>query len=92
MSSAAFYTWRAKFGGMDASLMARRYCNPCLSYSVLCYKYSFLPLRWFFIKTVRRDKMQLAVFTLEEAGKRTCTGKMQILPVRGMFFGALPSG
>lgn len=23
MSSAAFYRWRAKFGGMDASLMAR---------------------------------------------------------------------
>lgn len=23
MSSAAFYKWRAKFGGMDASLMAR---------------------------------------------------------------------
>ena len=23
MSSAAFYKWRAKFGGMDASMMAR---------------------------------------------------------------------
>ncbi len=23
MSSAAFYKWRAKYGGMDASLMAR---------------------------------------------------------------------
>ncbi len=23
MSSAAFYTWRSKFGGMDASLMSR---------------------------------------------------------------------
>ena len=50
MSSASFYQWRSKYGGMDASLMRRLKeleAEPKLSHLLSnLYAAEFLPFRW----------------------------------------------